>query len=137
MATSYQKSHSTGRIGYQLLRYVDVVVVIVAAAPALILGAPTLGYVIGAITWIVQRVLQSFDVRFTGKLREPRAQLGASLFESFGRIWLLAIGIIVAGVAGSRPDGLTAAIVIFIAYSIAFALRVVTGPVPRRGVDVR
>jgi hypothetical protein len=137
MAISYQKSHSAGRIGYQLLRYVDVAVVIIAAVPALALGAPVLGYVIGAITWIVQRVLQGFDVRFTGKLREPRAQLGVSLFESFGRIWLLAIGIIVAGVAGSRPDGLTAAIVIFAAYSIAFALRVVTGPTQRQGVNVR
>ena len=39
------------------------------------------------------------------------------LFESFGRIWLLAGAIIIAGVAGGRKDGLTAAIVIVGAYS--------------------
>ena len=28
------------------------------------------------------------------------------LFEPFGRIWLLAAGIVIAAVAGGRPDGL-------------------------------
>jgi hypothetical protein len=35
-------------------------------------------------------------------------------------VWLLATAIIVVGVAGSRPDGLTAALVIFGAFSIYF-----------------
>ncbi len=60
-------------------------------------------------------------------LREPRNRLGLSLFEAFGRIWLLAGAIILAGAAGGRADGLTAALVIFAAYSVAFAIRVVSG----------
>ena len=66
------------------------------------------------------------------RLTEPRAQLGANLFEAFGRIWLLAGAIVLAGVAGGRPDGLTAALVIFGAYSLAFVVRVFSGPPNRK-----
>ena len=57
----------------------------------------------------------------------PATQLGLNLFEAFGRIWLLAGAIMLAGVAGGRADGLTAALVIFAAYSVAFAIRVLSG----------
>ena len=59
--------------------------------------------------------------------RRAPTQLGLNLFEAFGRIWLLAGAIILAGVAGGRADGLTAALVIFAAYSVAFAIRVLSG----------
>ena len=79
------------------LTYLDVVVVAVAAPVAIALGAPVLGCALGAGGWIVQRIVHWLDRRWTAKLREPRAQLGANLFEAFGRIWLLAGAIIVAG----------------------------------------
>ncbi len=59
--------------------------------------------------------------------RGADARFGLNLFEAFGRIWLLAGAIVLAGVVGGRADGLTAALVIFGAYSIAFAMRVVEG----------
>jgi hypothetical protein len=114
------------------LRYLDVVVVAVAAAPALALGAPALGFALGAGGWILQRLVQIGDRAFVTRFTEPRAQLTANLFEAFGRIWLLAAAIIIAGVAGKRSDGLTAALVIFGAYSVAFVIRVVSGPQERR-----
>jgi hypothetical protein len=110
------------------LKYFDVVVVALAAIPALALGAPVLGYVLGGGMWIVQRVIQANDSRLWSRFSEPRQLLAARLWEAFGRIWLLAIAIIVAGVAGGRADGLTAAVVVFGAYSIAFAIRLFTGP---------
>jgi hypothetical protein len=116
-----------------LLRYLDVAVVVIAMAPALALGAPVLGYVLAAGGWFLQRGLAETDRRWIGRLAEPRKQLGVSLFEAFGRIWLLAGVIIIAGVAGGRRDGLTAALVIFGAYSVAFVIRVISGP-PRRRV---
>ncbi len=111
-----------------ILRYLDVVVVAIVAIPALALGAPVFGYLIGAGGWIVQRLIQANEARFTPRLKTPRAQLGVHLFEAFGRIWLLAIAIVIAGVAGDRADGLTAALVIFGAYTIAFVIRVLSGP---------
>jgi hypothetical protein len=119
------------------LTYLDVVVVAIAAAVAIAVGAPVLGCALGAGGWIVQRIVHWLDRRWTAKLREPRAQLGANLFEAFGRIWLLAGAIIIAGTVGHRADGLAAALMIFGAYSIAFAIRVVSGPPKQSGPPQR
>lgn len=111
-----------------LLRNLDVVLVAVALAPALSFGAPKLGYLLGAGGWILQRVLEVLDKRWTGKSTDPMKQLVMNLFEAFGRIWLLAGVIIVAARLGERPDGLTAAVVIVGAYSVAFVVRLLSGP---------
>ena len=111
-----------------ILRYLDVVLVAVATPVALALGAPALGYAIGAGAWVAQRIIAEADRRWIRNTKTPRAQLGLNLFEAFGRIWLLAGAIVLSGIVGGRADGLTAALVIFGAYSVAFAVRVLTGP---------
>jgi hypothetical protein len=117
-----------------LLRYLDVLLVLVAAPPALALGAPALGYAIAAGAWMLQRALAQVDRRWIRTATTPRTQLGLNLFEAFGRIWLLAGAIVLAGVAGGRADGLTAALVVFGAYSVAFMIKVLSGgPSPRPG----
>lgn len=129
------ESPAPARALAKLARNLDVALVVLAAIPALALGAPTLGLLLGVGGWLVQRVLAQFDRRWISASAEPRTQLGLNLFEAFGRIWLLAGAIVIAGVVGGRRDGLTAAVVIFCAYSVAFAIRVVSGPPagPRRG----
>ncbi len=111
-----------------ILRYLDLIVLAVATVPALVLGAPALGYAVGAGAWVLQRILAQADRRWISNATEPRTQLGLNLFEAFGRIWLLAGAIVAAGVLGGRADGLTAALTIFGAYSVAFAVKVSTGP---------
>jgi hypothetical protein len=114
-----------------MLRYLDVVLVVLATVPALALGAPVLGFAFGAGGWILQRVVGEVDRRWTGKASTPLKQLGVNLFEGFARIWLLAGVIVIAALVGGRRDGLTASLVIFGAYSVAFAVKVISGP-PRR-----
>jgi len=111
-----------------LVRYTDVVLVAVGAAVAIPLGAPTLGYAIGGGTWLLQRVLQEADKRWIAKVGKPIRRLGYTLFEAFGRIWLLAAGIIVAIAVGNRADALTAALIILCAYTVAFLIRITSGP---------
>lgn len=122
-----------------VLLYLDVVVLVLVTAPAIVLGTPVLGYVVGAAAWIAQRILAKTDRRWIKQAREPRTQLGLNLFEAFGRIWLLAGAIVAAGVIGGRADGLTCALTIFGAYSIAFVIRVFSGPPthPRTGPPAR
>lgn len=115
------------------LRYLDVAVIVVAAIPALALGVPALGYIVGAAGWLIQRLAQHFDRRLTARVADPVRRAGANLFESFGRIWLLAGAIVVAALVGNRSDGLTAAIVVFAAYSIHFVLRLVSGATAAAG----
>lgn len=108
------------------LRYLDVVLVVIAAPVAITLGASPLGYLIAAGAWVLQRVLQQLDRRWIAS-RGADARFGLNLVDGFGRIWLLAGTIVLAAVIGGRGDGLTAALVIFCVYSIAFAMRVVEG----------
>ena len=109
-----------------LLRYLDVVLVVLAVPVALALGAPVVGVVVSAAAWLTQRALAHAGQRWIAG-QGPDARFGLNLVDGFGRIWLLAGAIVLAAVIGGRGDGLTAALVIFCVYSIAFAMRVVEG----------
>jgi hypothetical protein len=108
-------------------RYLDVGLVVVAVPVALALGLPAFGLIVGAVAWVAQRALAQLDRRLISASTQPKTQLGLNLFEAFGRIWLLVGAIVLAGVAGGRADGLTAAVVIFGAYSVAFMIRLLSG----------
>ncbi len=95
--------------------------------PAIALGASELGYYLGAGGWILQRLIAVLDKRWIDKSLDPVRRLAINLFEAFGRIWLLAGVIVLSAVIGERQDGLTAAVVILAAYSVAFVLRLSSG----------
>jgi hypothetical protein len=109
-----------------VLRYLDVVLVVIATPVALALAAPTVGVVVGAVAWLAQRLLARAGQRWIAG-RGADARFGLNLVDGFGRIWLLAGAIVLAAVIGGRRDGLAAALLIFGAYSVAFAMRLVSG----------
>jgi len=110
----------------------DVPLVVIAAIVAIAAGAPVLGSVIGAGVWLLNRVVAVIDRRWADGMRTPRQQITVTLFERFGRIWLLAAGIIVSGLVGGRSDGLTTALFVFGAYTLVFVIKLFSGP-PERG----
>jgi hypothetical protein len=109
-----------------VLRYLDVVLVVLAVPVALALGAPVVGVVVSAAAWLMQRVLAGAGQRWIAS-RGADARFGLNLVDGFGRIWLLAAAIVLAAVIGGRRVGLAAALLIFCAYSVAFAMRLVSG----------
>ena len=115
-----------------LLRYADVALVVIGVIVAIVLGAPVLGCAVGGGAWIVQTVVAVIDARWTAAQRDPVRRVGVAFVERFGRIWLLAGGIVIAGIAGGRADGLAAAVTIFVAYSVAFAIKIAGGPPQER-----
>jgi hypothetical protein len=115
-----------------VLRYLDVVLLVIAVPVAIVLGAPVFGCLVGAGGWMFQRVVGEADRRWTRKVATPLKQLGVNLFEGFARIWLLAGFILIAALVGGRRDGLAASLVILGAYSVAFAVKVLSGPPNRR-----
>jgi hypothetical protein len=116
------------------LTYLDLVCLALATPLALALGAPVLGYSIGAGAWLLQRGLAVLARALVRRVAEPGNRLGLNFVDAFARIWLLVGAIVAAGVSGRRADGLAAALVIAISYSIAFAVRVASG---RPGADER
>lgn len=108
------------------LRHLDLILVAVAVPVTLALGAPAVGIVVSAAAWILQ-YLVARGARLWISRQGSNARFGLNLLDGFGRIWLLAGAIVLAAVIGGRSDGLAAALMIFGAYSVAFAVRLVSG----------
>ncbi len=114
-------------VGRRVIANLDVLVLVPAVVVALALGAPSFGVLVGAGTWLLQRVAAVVDRRAINRAAEPGSRLGLNFIDAFARIWLLVAGIVVAGAVGNHEDGLAAAVVILVAYSIAFAVRIARG----------
>ena len=114
------------------LRWIDVILVVAVAPFVLLTGAPVLGYVVGAGAWIVTRLLAMLVERRAAASDNPKTVAGLMLFTGLGRAWLLGLSILVVGLAGSRKDGLTAAIVVAAAFTLYLALGIALGPKRRK-----
>ena len=106
--------------GSVALLYLDIVLVVIAVPIGLTAGAPTVGFTAGAAAWIVLRFAQISMDRQLVNIHDLRRRLGLGVAFSMLRVWLLASVIMVCGLAVSRADGLTAALVIFGAFSVNF-----------------
>jgi hypothetical protein len=124
-------SSTFGRAPVALL-YREVGLILLAAIPALALGAPALGYAVGATAWIVGRVASVEVERRIADVGDINRRLGFGVASSMLRVWLLAAAIMIVGLASTRADGLTAALVIFGAFSVYFIRAAVAHRAQRR-----
>ena len=112
------------------VRYLDVVLVVLAAPFAILLGAPALGYAVGALVWIAQRLIEVALDR-AGKRTDARREIGIRVGSMIGRVWLLGAGILAVGLAAEREDGFTAALVCLLAYTVHLATALILRPLER------
>jgi hypothetical protein len=111
-----------------LLRYFDVVVLVVAAPIMLLIGVPALGYAVGAGAWILLRAVGVAVDHLAETSPDMSRAVGLRLGFMLGRLFLLALAVILARKAGTKGDGLTALVVIVLAYTTYLALSAVTRP---------
>jgi hypothetical protein len=104
-----------------LLRYLDIVLVVITAPVAVLLGAPALGTLVGAAAWILQRLVAVAVERVARRTDDVRTAVGMNLAAAFGRAWLVGLTILAVGLAGDRKDGLAAAILVLAAFTVYFA----------------
>lgn len=111
----------------KLLDYFDVVLLLVAAPIMLLIGVPALGYGLGAGAWIVLRAL---GVGLEGRLQrlDARTQVSMRLGYMLGRLFLLALAVIVARKAGGRDDGIAAVVVVVVAFTLALGISAANRP---------
>jgi len=101
-----------------VLRYFDIVFVLVSAPVAVIAGAPALGTLVGGAAWIVQRLIAFVLEARAQRTDDVRTAVGINLGGAFVRAWALGIVILLVGQLGSREDGLAAAILTLVAFTI-------------------
>jgi hypothetical protein len=109
-----------------LLRYFDVALVLVAAPIMLLIGVPALGYGVGAGAWLVLRAVGVAVERTADASKDARAQISIRLGYMLGRLFLLALAVVVARRSGTRDDGLAALVVVAAAFTVQLATSALT-----------
>jgi hypothetical protein len=112
------------------VRYLDVVLVVLAAPFAILLGAPALGYLVGAGVWIVSRVIEA-ALEATASQGDVRRAIGLKVGSMIGRVWIIGAAVLAVGLAADREDGFTAALVCLVAYTIHLATALILRPLER------
>ena len=119
------------------LRYIDLVLLWLTVPVALALGAPPVGLLLAAVVWTVQRFVALAVDRRARRRESVREAIGVNMATMMVRQWLLAGTVVVAGVGVGREDGVTAAAVLLVAFTISLAatllLRALSRSDPRPG----
>ena len=108
-----------------MLRYLDVVLVVAALPFVLLAELPLLGYAVGAAAWIAQRALGAAVEHYAARSGELRRQIGLNVASSLVRAWSVGGAILAVGLAGEREDGLTAALLVLVAFTLYFGLALI------------
>jgi hypothetical protein len=111
-----------------VLSYLDVVVVVVAAPILLLIGVPALGYVVGAGAWIALRGVGAVVDHYAARTSDKQAEVVLRLGYLMGRLFLLALAVILVRRDAGRDDGLTALLVIVFAFTLQLVLTFLNRP---------
>jgi hypothetical protein len=112
------------------VRYLDVVLLVLAAPFVVLLDLPVLGYAVAAGVWIVSRVLEA-GLEQSARGSDVRRAVGIRVGSMIARVWLIGIGILAVGIAAEREDGFTAAVVCLAAYTVHLATALILRPLER------
>jgi hypothetical protein len=109
------------------LRYLDLVLLVVALPVFLAGGLPMLGYAAGAAAWLVQRGIQVALNRRAAAADDPRTVVGIAAGSMIGRAWLVALTIFAAGLVDEEA-GLAAAVLVIVLFTAYFTVSMIMRP---------
>lgn len=114
--------------------YLDLALLALALPAFLIAGWPMAGYAVAAGAWLAQRLIQIAASRRATRAHQRgdrRAALGILSAATLGRVWLIALAVLLVGLA-EREAGLAAAVLsaaLFTVYLTSqFAARLLESP---------
>jgi hypothetical protein len=114
-----------------LLRYLDVVLVVLAAPFVVLTGLPVLGYVVGAVVWTAQRLVAARAEAHVRAQSDIRRAVGLGLGVSLARAWVVGLSILAVGLIGARADGAMAAVLVLAAFTVYFVTALIIRPLER------
>lgn len=98
----------------------DLMAAVLAAPIFAIAGWPLLGWLVGSLAWLAQRLVQALFAKRVAIEREPRKVAGLMVGSMLLRGWCVAAVVLIAGIV-ERTVGLSAAILIAAIFSVYFA----------------
>jgi hypothetical protein len=114
------------RANMTILRYLDVCLVLLTAPFVVAAGMPLMGYLIGACAWLCTRLgAEALHAR-AQRSRDVRVRSGLMVAVMMGRVWIVALAVLLARYAGGRGDGIMAAALVLAAFSVYLAFTLVS-----------
>jgi hypothetical protein len=111
-----------------VLSYFDVILLVVAAPIMILIGVPASGYLIGAGAWIVLRAIGVGVERVAADSTAANTQIGLRLGFMLGRLFALAIVVILVRKADGQNAGLACLAVIVFAFTVQLFTSALTRP---------
>jgi hypothetical protein len=104
------------------LRYLDAVLVLASAPFVIVAGLPVFGYLVAACAWLLTRLgAEALHARAM-RSSDPRVRAGLAVGVMMGRLWLIVLAVLLARYAGSKDDGVTAAVLVLAAFTVYFMM---------------
>jgi hypothetical protein len=111
----------------RVLRNVDILALAVALPIFIVAGWPLLGWVLGAGTWVLQRLISELAIRKAEAADDPRTKVGLLAGSMIARGWLVA-GIILAVGLSNNDAGLSAAVLFLAVFTLQFTMTLAMRP---------
>lgn len=108
-----------------VVRYLDALLVLATAPFVPIAGLPAFGYLVAACAWLLTRVGAEFLHVRALRSHDPRVRAGLAVGVMMGRVWLIVLAVLLARYAGSRDDGVMAAVLVLAAFTVYFMMTLV------------
>jgi hypothetical protein len=103
------------------LRYFDLVLLAVALPVFIATDLPMTAYVVVALVWLVQHgveLLTNRAVRRAAARGDRRAAMGWVGATTLGRVWTIALAVLLVGVLDSKEAGLAAAVLAAVLFTV-------------------
>jgi hypothetical protein len=110
-----------------LLRYLDLVLLVLALPLFAAAGFPLLGWAAAAVAWCAQRAIQRYANRKAVAADDPRKTVGIITGSMIGRGWLVALIIFGAGLI-HNDAGLSAAVLVIVLFTAYFTVSMILRP---------
>ena len=110
-----------------LLRYLDLVVLVLALPLFVVADLPLLGYAAAAGAWLAQRAIRELMHRRARASDDPRTVAGLLAGSMIIRGWLAALAIFGVGLV-DRDAGLSAAVLVIALFTIFLSGEMITRP---------
>jgi hypothetical protein len=111
-----------------VLRYFDVIILVAAAPIMILIGVPATGYLVGAGAWIVLRLIGIGVERAASETTDANRAIGLRLGYMLGRLFALAIAVILVRKSDGQDAGLACLAVIVVAFTIQLFISALTRP---------
>jgi hypothetical protein len=105
-----------------VLRYLDVVLILVAAPILLLIGVSAVGYAAGGGAWIALRLVGVGLERYLRASTDMRRQISLRLAYLLARVFLLALAVILVRRGEGKNDSLATLAVVVVAFTVQLVI---------------